>query len=60
MSEYEREKTDPESIAKFRDSTIKIYAKILRKSQNITDALMQVIAWMLGEYGSINQSNSDT
>jgi len=32
MSEYEREKNDPESISKFRDSTIKIYVKILRKS----------------------------
>jgi hypothetical protein len=45
---------------KFRDSTIKIYVKILRKNQNISDALMQVIAWMLGEYGSITQTNTDT
>jgi hypothetical protein len=48
ISEYERDHSDNE---KFRDSTIKIYLKILKKSQNIPDALMQVIAWILGEYG---------
>ena len=35
-----------------RQSTIKIYLKILKKNPNIPDALMQVIAWVLGEYGS--------
>jgi len=36
---------------KFRASALKIYCKILKKSANISDALMQVIAWVLGEYG---------
>ena len=48
ISEYERE----ENGAKFRDTTIKIYMKILKKNPNIPDALMQVIAWILGEYGA--------
>lgn len=52
ISEYERD----ENGDKFRDSTIKIYLKILKKNPNIPDALMQVIAWILGEYGS---SHSD-
>jgi len=47
ISEYERE-SDSE---KFRDNTIKIYLKILKKNPNIPDSLMQVIAWILGEYG---------
>lgn len=48
ISEYERDVNGE----KFRDSTIKIYLKILKKNPNIPDALMQVIAWILGEYGS--------
>ena len=48
ISEYER----AEQGEKFRQSTIKIYLKILKKNPNIPDALMQVIAWILGEYGS--------
>jgi len=36
---------------KFRASALKIYVKILKKSANISDALMQVIAWVIGEYG---------
>ena len=47
ISEYEK----AEDGAKFRQSTIKIYLKILKKNPNIPDALMQVIAWILGEYG---------
>lgn len=47
ISEYERD----ENGDKFRESTIKIYLKILKKNANIPDALMQVIAWVLGEYG---------
>ena len=52
ISEYER----AENGEKFRQSTIKIYLKILKKNPNIPDALMQVIAWILGEYGA----NSET
>ena len=48
ISEYERE-IDGE---KFRESTVKIYLKILKKNQNIPDAMMQVIAWILGEYAA--------
>lgn len=47
MSEYER----GDDGEKFRSSALKIYVKILKKSANIPDALMQVIAWILGEYG---------
>lgn len=47
ISEYEQR----EDGDKFRDSTIKIYLKILKKNPNIPDSLMQVIAWILGEYG---------
>jgi len=36
ISEYERD----ENGEKFRDSTIKIYLKILKKNTNIPDALM--------------------
>lgn len=35
----------------FRDSTIKIYLKVLKKNPNIPESLMQVIAWIMGEYG---------
>ena len=48
ISEYEQ----AEQGEKFRQNTIKIYLKILKKNPNIPDALMQVIAWILGEYGS--------
>ena len=48
ISEYER----AENGEKFRASTIKLYLKILKKNPNIPDALMQVIAWILGEYGA--------
>jgi hypothetical protein len=48
ISEYERD----ENGEKFRESTIKIYVKILKKNPNIPDALLQVIAWILGEYGT--------
>lgn len=54
ISEYERD----ENGEKFRESTIKIYVKILKKNPNIPDALLQVIAWILGEYGS--QLNDQT
>jgi hypothetical protein len=36
LSEYERD----ENGEKFRDSTIKIYTKILKKNNNIPDSLM--------------------
>lgn len=36
----------------FRDSTIKIYLKVLKKNPNIPESLMQVIAWIMGEYGA--------
>lgn len=35
----------------FRESTIKIYLKVLKKNPNIPESLMQVIAWIVGEYG---------
>jgi len=54
ISEYERD----ENGEKFRDSTIKIYLKILKKNPNIPDALMQVIAWILGEYGSAHSDRT--
>jgi len=48
ISEYEKE-IDGE---KFRDATISIYLKILKKNPNIPDSMLQVIAWIMGEYGS--------
>jgi hypothetical protein len=48
ISDYEKE-IDGE---KFRDATITIYLKILKKNSNIPDSLLQVIAWIMGEYGS--------
>lgn len=48
ISEYEKE-IDGE---KFRETTIKIYLKMLKKNPNIPDSLMQVIGWILGEYGA--------
>ena len=47
IGEYEKQ----EDGEKFRDSTIKIYLKVLKKNPNIPEALMQVIAWIMGEYG---------
>ena len=48
ICEYEKE-IDGE---KFRDSTIKIYLKILKKNPNIPDSMLYVISWIMGEYGS--------
>ena len=47
ISEWESE-IDGE---KFRESTIKIYMNVLKKNPNISDSMMKVIAWILGEYG---------
>ena len=46
ISEYEK----LEDGEQFRDSTIKIYLKVLKKNPAIPEALMQVIAWIMGEY----------
>jgi AP-4 complex subunit epsilon-1 len=35
----------------FRENTIKIYLKVLKKNPNIPESLMMVIAWIMGEYG---------
>jgi DUF1009 family protein len=48
ISEYEKESENE----KFRDSTITIYLKILKKNNIIPDSMLQVIAWIMGEYGS--------
>lgn len=48
ISDYEKE-IDGE---KFRESTIKIYQKMIKKNPNIPDSMLQVVAWILGEYGS--------
>lgn len=48
ISEYEKE-IDGE---KFRESTIKIYLKMIKKNPNIPDSMLQVVAWILGEYGA--------
>lgn len=56
ISEYEL--TD--DSGKFKESTVKIYLKILKKNQNIPDALMQVVAWILGEYGGQQNDSSKT
>jgi len=34
----------------FRESTIKLYAKILRKKEKVPPAMMTVIAWIMGEH----------
>ena len=47
LIEYQRQ----EDGEMFRDSTIKIYLKVLKKNPNIPESLMQVIAWIMGEYG---------
>jgi len=36
---------------KFRESTIKNYIKVLKKNPTIPESHMQVIAWIMGEYG---------
>ena len=48
ISEYEKESEGE----KFRDSTMTIYLKILKKNSLIPDSMLQVIAWIMGEYGS--------
>ena len=48
ISDYEKE-IDGE---KFRDSTISIYTKMVKKNPNIPDSMLQVVAWIMGEYGS--------
>lgn len=48
ISDYEKESEGE----KFRDSTITIYLKILKKNTMIPDSMLQVIAWIMGEYGS--------
>lgn len=53
LSEFERS----DEAEKFRSSVLKIYCKILKKSSNIPDALMQIIAWILGEYGGHPQQS---
>lgn len=34
----------------FRESTIKLYAKILKKKEKVPSAMMTVIAWIMGEH----------
>jgi len=48
ISDYEKE-IDGE---KFRDSTISIYTKMVKKNPNIPDSMLQVVAWIMGEYGA--------
>lgn len=48
ISEFEKESEGE----KFRDSTMTIYLKILKKNSLIPDSMLQVIAWIMGEYGS--------
>jgi len=40
-----------EDAETFRETTIKIYLKVLRKNPSIPESLMQVIAWIMGEFG---------
>lgn len=47
ISEYEKQENGDE----FRNNTIKIYLKVLKKNPAIPESLMQVIAWIMGEYG---------
>jgi AP-4 complex subunit epsilon-1 len=47
IGEYEKQ----EDGDIFRENTIKIYLKVLKKNPNIPESLMQVIAWIMGEYG---------
>lgn len=48
LSEYQQN----EDADQFRESTIKIYLKVLQKNPSIPESLMQVIAWIMGEYAS--------
>lgn len=48
VSEYQVHEDGEE----FRESTIKIYLKVLKRNPAISQALMQVIAWIMGEYAS--------
>jgi hypothetical protein len=48
ISEYEKE-IDGE---KFREATMSTYLKILKKNPRIPDSMLQVIAWIMGEYGA--------
>ena len=48
ISEYEK----LEDGENFRDSTIKIYLKVLKKNPSIPESLMQIIAWIMGEYAA--------
>jgi AP-4 complex subunit epsilon-1 len=47
VNEYQKQE-DGEA---FSESTIKIYLKVLKKNPSIPESLMQVIAWIMGEYG---------
>ena len=47
IAEYQKQ----EDGEKFRESTIKIYLKVLKKNPTIPESHMQVIAWIMGEYG---------
>lgn len=47
IGEYQKQ----EDGEKFRESTIKTYIKVLKKNPNIPESHMQVIAWIMGEYG---------
>lgn len=48
ISDYEKAIDGEE----FRESTITIYLKMLKKNQNIPDSMLQVVAWIMGEYGA--------
>ena len=48
ISEYEKAIDGEE----FRESTITIYLKMLKKNPNIPDSMLQVVAWIMGEYGA--------
>lgn len=44
---------------KFRDSTVKIYKNILKKTQVISDPHMKTIVWILGEYLSSGEPSAN-
>ena len=46
VAEYQKQEDSEE----FRESTIKIYLKVLTRNPSIPESLMQVIAWIMGEY----------
>jgi len=54
LSDFEKET----NAAKFRESTIKIYLKILKKNKNVPDSLIRVISWIFGEYGTQDPDRS--